>query len=298
MSRPMPGAGKRPLLAADVEHGLAADGPAVGPQPLLPGRGRRGHSVGPEALDPDVAAVTAVDDVHSQPADEHVVTRAADQHVVAVAADQDIGPVAAVGGEPDRPAARENIRPTASQRVRDLPEIVAPRAQSRGAGLRMTSQIKRWHGPRPPRGRRRSTTTDVAHAEPPEHHGSERLNVDTGAFEMDDDRERRGRVLLLGKGAVLAHRLARPLAAESDETEQWGSGTADGEPRYRNARGGAAGGGLRHRPRLPGADGRPRTRAGAGVRVAARVSEVTENRRWTSVWCIAAEPRRGAGSGC
>src|SRR5215217_1406919 len=29
-----------------------------------------------------------------------------------------------------------------------------------------------------------------------------------------------GRVLLLGKGAVLAHRVARPLAAESDEYEQ------------------------------------------------------------------------------
>jgi hypothetical protein len=34
---------------------------------------------------------------------------------------------------------------------------------------------------------------------------------------MDDDQERRGRLLLLGKGAVLAHRLARPLAAESDD---------------------------------------------------------------------------------
>jgi hypothetical protein len=53
-------------------------------------------------------------------------------------------------------------------------------------------------------------------------------------------RERRGRLLLLGKGAVLTHRLARPLAAESDETEQWCSGTADGEPRYRNARSAAA----------------------------------------------------------
>jgi hypothetical protein len=37
----------------------------------------------------------------------------------------------------------------------------------------------------------------------------------------DDDQERRGRRLLLGKGAVLAHRLARPLAAELDESEQW-----------------------------------------------------------------------------
>jgi hypothetical protein len=36
----------------------------------------------------------------------------------------------------------------------------------------------------------------------------------------DDDQERRGRLLLLGKGAVLAHGLARALAAESDEYEQ------------------------------------------------------------------------------
>jgi len=37
---------------------------------------------------------------------------------------------------------------------------------------------------------------------------------------VDDDEERGGRLLLLGKGAVLAHRLARPLPAESDEREQ------------------------------------------------------------------------------
>ena len=42
----------------------------------------------------------------------------------------------------------------------------------------------------------------------------------------DDDQERRGRLLLLGKGAVLAHRLARPLAAESDESEQSADTTA------------------------------------------------------------------------
>jgi hypothetical protein len=36
----------------------------------------------------------------------------------------------------------------------------------------------------------------------------------------DDDQERRGRRLLLGKGAVLGHRLAHPLAAESDDEEQ------------------------------------------------------------------------------
>jgi hypothetical protein len=34
---------------------------------------------------------------------------------------------------------------------------------------------------------------------------------------MDDDQERRGRLLLFGEAAVLAHRLALPLAAELDE---------------------------------------------------------------------------------
>jgi hypothetical protein len=53
---------------------------------------------------------------------------------------------------------------------------------------------------------------------------------------QDDEEERRVRLLLLGKAAVLAHRYERPLAAEMDETEQWRSGTADGELRYRNAR--------------------------------------------------------------
>ena len=37
-------------------------------------------------------------------------------------------------------------------------------------------------------------------------------------------------------GALCGHLADGGLAAESDETEQWGSGTADGEPRYRNAR--------------------------------------------------------------
>jgi hypothetical protein len=36
----------------------------------------------------------------------------------------------------------------------------------------------------------------------------------------DDDQERRARLLLLAKGAALAHPLARPRAAESDEYEQ------------------------------------------------------------------------------
>jgi hypothetical protein len=37
---------------------------------------------------------------------------------------------------------------------------------------------------------------------------------------MDDDQERTGRLPLLGKGEVLAHGLALPLAAESDEVQQ------------------------------------------------------------------------------
>jgi hypothetical protein len=36
----------------------------------------------------------------------------------------------------------------------------------------------------------------------------------------DDDQERRVRLVLLGKGAVLAHRFERPLAAELDEKRQ------------------------------------------------------------------------------
>jgi hypothetical protein len=49
------------------------------------------------------------------------------------------------------------------------------------------------------------------------------LAVETGvvvivvAAARDDDQERGGRLLLLGKGAVLTHRWARPLAAETDE---------------------------------------------------------------------------------
>ena len=39
---------------------------------------------------------------------------------------------------------------------------------------------------------------------------------------LHDDQKRTGRLLLLGKGAVPAHRLARPLAAESDDDEQSG----------------------------------------------------------------------------
>jgi hypothetical protein len=36
----------------------------------------------------------------------------------------------------------------------------------------------------------------------------------------DDERERRVTLLLLGKGAVLAHRFERPLAAEMDDDQQ------------------------------------------------------------------------------
>jgi hypothetical protein len=44
--------------------------------------------------------------------------------------------------------------------------------------------------------------------------------VQDGALARDDDQERREKLLLLGKGAVLAHRLAHPLAAESDDDQQ------------------------------------------------------------------------------
>jgi hypothetical protein len=36
----------------------------------------------------------------------------------------------------------------------------------------------------------------------------------------DDDQERRVRLLLLGKAAVLAHRFERPLAVEMDDDRQ------------------------------------------------------------------------------
>ena len=57
------GAGERPLLAADVEDGLAVDDAGVLRQPLLAGRGRRGDGVEADELDLDVVAVAAVEDV-------------------------------------------------------------------------------------------------------------------------------------------------------------------------------------------------------------------------------------------
>ena len=52
------------------------------------------------------------------------------------------------------------------------------------------------------------------------HERSERHVRADRAYPLDDHRERRGRVLLLGKGAVLTQRVAGPLAAELDESEQ------------------------------------------------------------------------------
>jgi hypothetical protein len=46
--------------------------------------------------------------------------------------------------------------------------------------------------------------------------------VECGAVAADDEEQRRVRLLLLGKAAVLAHRFERPLAAEMDEQEQSG----------------------------------------------------------------------------
>ena len=40
----------------------------------------------------------------------------------------------------------------------------------------------------------------------------------------------------LAEGAILVYRFDRRLATEMDETEQSGSGAADGEARYRDAR--------------------------------------------------------------
>ncbi len=52
------------------------------------------------------------------------------------------------------------------------------------------------------------------------HERSERHVRADRAYPLDDHRERRGRVLLLGKGAVLTQRVAGPLAAELDEYGQ------------------------------------------------------------------------------
>jgi hypothetical protein len=57
----------------------------------------------------------------------------------------------------------------------------------------------------------------------PQESSERHVRVDR-ASPLDDDRERRGGVLLLGKGAVLAHRLARPLAAELDDDQQSDAG--------------------------------------------------------------------------
>ena len=51
------------------------------------------------------------------------------------------------------------------------------------------------------------------------HERSERHVRADRAYPLDDHRERRGRVLLLGKGAVLTQRVAGPLAAELDEKQ-------------------------------------------------------------------------------
>ena len=67
--------------------------------------------------------------------------------------------------------------------------------------------------------------------------GCARLQIERQTTGMNDDRERRGRVLLLGKGAVLAHRLARPLAAESDDKQQLSGTGSPGRAPLRLQRG-------------------------------------------------------------
>jgi hypothetical protein len=56
--------------------------------------------------------------------------------------------------------------------------------------------------------------------------GYRRLSVARRALATDDDQERTGRLLLLREGAVLAHRLERPLAAGLDDQEQCGASCA------------------------------------------------------------------------
>jgi hypothetical protein len=65
-------------------------------------------------------------------------------------------------------------------------------------------------------------TVTSGHPVLPRSDASGRVADKPGAPALNDERERRGRLLLLGKGAVLAHHVARALAAESDDQEQSG----------------------------------------------------------------------------
>ena len=70
------------------------------------------------ALDDDIVAWAAVEDVEPAAAEQHVVAGAAEQSVVAFAADQDVVAVAAIGGELD----------AARREPRRLDDVVAARA--------------------------------------------------------------------------------------------------------------------------------------------------------------------------
>ncbi len=68
---------------------------------------------------------------------------------------------------------------------------------------------------RPARGSPNGTAVASAQV----HNASARLGA-RRAPGLDDDHERRVRLLLLGKGAVLAHGFDRPLAVESDDERE------------------------------------------------------------------------------
>ena len=126
--------GKRPLLAGDVEHGLAVDGR---------GRGSRASSVPTMVAEVTCRLATASDhDVVagrrrrglSLPgaADQHVVAGAAEQHVVAGAADQDVVAVAAVQRERDRAGGDAGgvDHVVAGEGVDRQPVVAAPRRRT------------------------------------------------------------------------------------------------------------------------------------------------------------------------
>jgi hypothetical protein len=81
-------------------------------------------------------------------------------------------------------------------------------------------------GGRRPQVRRLPWTTlgrgDRASIDARYHESDGRRGSSGRALASDNDQERRGRLLLLGKGAVLAHLLARPFAAEWDEVQASG----------------------------------------------------------------------------
>jgi hypothetical protein len=89
------------------------------------------------------------------------------------------------------------------------PETGAP--ISRGTTVAESTQRRSFVGTTPTRGAKSAAFVPPLRVQPDFTYLRDSL---------DDNQERRARLLLLAKGAALAHRLARPLAAESDDDQQ------------------------------------------------------------------------------